>query len=313
LASLIISDTHFGLGCSTLKSPAKVDQLLREVWEYEGGCEDVVLLGDILDLWRVRPENAVKDAIPLLERLSREDLKIRYVVGNHDHHLVVQKQEAEFMERAARGDLFPVYLPCMRWHRTICGIDLYMHYPTYRMRCCQRSILFTHGHHLDGIQNFTLQLVEKLRRLSGEELAPADLEIMMTYAYEGLYRSASIGEVVSFETSIWKASGLLQWLNAGVFSNQRKASVEGQYGAILNFIRERGLGRIDCFIYGDTHRPGVYQKSGGPLALNAGSFTRDQENGSRLETPDIYMFMDEKGLAIRQLGRKRPLFLCELL
>lgn len=313
MASLIISDTHFGLDCSTLKSPAKVDQLLREVWEYEGGCEDVVLLGDILDLWRVRPENAVKDAIPLLERLSREDLKIRYVVGNHDHHLVVQKQEAEFMERAARGDLFPVYLPSMRWHRTICGIDLYMHYPTYRMRCCQRSILFAHGHHLDGIQNFTLQLVEKLRRLSGEELAPADLEIMMTYAYEGLYRSASIGEVVSFETSIWKASGLLQWLNAGVFSNQRRASVEGQYGAILNFIRERSLGRIDCFIYGDTHRPGVYQKRGGPLALNAGSFTRDQENGSRLETPDIYMFMDEKGLAIRQLGRKRPLFLCELL
>lgn len=313
MASLIISDTHFGQDCSTLKSPAKVDQLLREVWEYEGGCEAVVLLGDILDLWRVRPENAVKDAIPLLNRLSREDLKIRYVVGNHDHHLVVQKQEAEFMERAARGDLFPVYLPCMHWHRTICGIDLDMHYPTYRMRCCQRSILFTHGHHLDGIQNFTLQLVEKLRRLSGEELAPADLEIMMTYAYEGLYRSASIGEMVSFETSIWKASGLLQWLNAGVFSSQRKASVEGQYEAILNFIRERGLSRVDCFIYGDTHRPGVYQKRGGPLALNAGSFTRDQENGSRLETPDTYMFMDEKGLAIRQLGRKRPLFLCELL
>ena len=313
MASLIISDTHFGLNCSTLKSPAKVDQLLREVWEYEGGCEDVILLGDILDLWRVRPENAVKDAIPLLKRLSQKDLKTRYVVGNHDHHLVVQKQEAEFMERAARGDLFPVYLPFMRWHRTICGIDLDMHYPTYRMRCCQRSILFTHGHHLDGIQNFTLQLVEKLRRLSGEELAPADLEIMMTYAYEGLYRSASIGEMVSFETSIWKASGFLQWLNAGVFSNQRRASVEGQYGAIMNFIRERGLGRVDCFIYGDTHRPGVYQKRGGPLAINAGSFTRDQETCSRFEAPDTYMFMDEKGLAIRQLGRKRPLFLCELL
>ena len=59
--------------------------------------------------------------------------------------------------------------------------------------------LFTHGHHLDGIQTFTMQLVEKLRRLSGEEFLPADLEMMMTYAYESIYRSAYIGEMVSFE------------------------------------------------------------------------------------------------------------------
>jgi predicted phosphodiesterase len=313
MATLIISDTHFGLDSSTLRSPAKVDQLMREVSEFEGGCDEVVLLGDIFDFWRVRPEDAVKDAIPFIKRLSLEGLKIRYVVGNHDHHLVVQRQEAEFVERAARGDLYPVYIPSMRWRRTFCGIDFEMLYPTYRGRCCRRTILFTHGHHLDGIQNFTLQLVEKLRRLSGEEFLPADLEIMMTYAYEGIYRSACIGEMVSFENTIWRASSLLQRFNAGVFSNQRRASVEGQYEAILKFIRERGLGKIDCFIYGDTHRPGIFLRKGGPLAVNAGSFTREQGNASCFETPDTYMFMNEGGLAIRQLGRERPLFLCELL
>ena len=315
MASLIISDTHFGLDSSTLKSPAKVDQLMREIWEFEGGCDEVVLLGDIFDFWRVPPENAVRSSISLLKRLFQERLKIRYVVGNHDHHLVVQKQEAEFMERASRGDLFPIYYPSLRWRRTFCGLDIDMFYPAYRARCCQRTFLFTHGHHLDGIQNFTLQMVEKLRRLSGEESLPADLEMMMTYAYEGIYRSACIGEMVSFENSIWKASSLLQRFNAGVFSNQhqRHASVEGQYEAILKFIRERGLGKIDCFIYGDTHRAGIYQKKGGPLAVNTGCFIRESENSSGLETPDTYMFMDEKGLAIRQLGRKRPLFLCELL
>ncbi|MHB8117341.1 MAG: UDP-2,3-diacylglucosamine diphosphatase [Methanothrix sp.] len=313
MASLIISDTHFGLDSSTLQSPAKVDQLMREISEFESGCDEVVLLGDIFDFWRVRPEDAVRGAIPFLKRLSQKSLKIRYVVGNHDHHLVVQKQEAEFMERAARGDLYPVYIPSMRWHRTFCGLDIEMLYPTYRAHCCQRTILFTHGHHLDGIQNFTLQLVEKLRRLSGEEFLPADLEMMMTYAYEGIYRSACIGEMVSFENSIWKASSLLQRFNAGVFSNHCRASVEGQYEAILKFIRERNLGKIDCFIYGDTHRPGIFQRKGGPLAVNAGSFTREQGNGYRIETPDTYMLLDERGLAIRQLGRKRPLFLCELL
>jgi len=313
LASLIISDTHFGLDSSTLKSPAKVDQLMQEISQFESDCDEVVLLGDIFDFWRVRPENAVQGSIPLLKRLSQESLKIRYVVGNHDHHLVVQKQEAEFMEKAARGDLFPVYIPAMRWRRIFCGLDMEMHYPAYRARCCHRTILFTHGHHLDGIQNVTLQLVEKLRRLSGEELLPADLEMMMTYAYEGLYRSACIGEMVSFENSIWKASSLLQRFNAGVFSNQRQASVEGQYEAILKFIRERNLGKIDCFIYGDTHRAGIFQRKGGPLAVNTGCFTRDPGKDSRLETPDTYLLLDEGGLAIRELGRKKPLFLCELL
>jgi predicted phosphodiesterase len=313
MASLIISDTHFGLDSSTLSNPAKVDQLMQEISEFESGYDEVVLLGDIFDFWRVRPENAVMGSIPFLKRLSQENLRIRYVVGNHDHHLVVQKQETEFMEKAGRGDLDPIYYPSLRWRRTFCGLDIEMLYPTYRARCCHRTFLFTHGHHLDGIQNFTLQMVEKLRKLSGEEFLPADLEIMMTYAYEGLYRSACIGEMVSFENTIWKASSLLQRFNTGVFSNHCRASVEGQYEAILKFIRDRSLGKIDCFIYGDTHRPGIFQQKGGPLAVNAGSLTREQGNRSCLETPDTYMLLDEGGLAIRQLGRKRPLILCELL
>ncbi|MCK9440033.1 MAG: UDP-2,3-diacylglucosamine diphosphatase [Methanothrix sp.] len=313
MSSLIISDTHFGLDSSTLKSPAKVDQLMQEISEFESGCDEVVLLGDIFDFWRVPPENAVKGAIPFLKRLSQESLKIRYVVGNHDHHLVVQKQEAEFMERASRGDLYPIYYPSLHWRRTFCGLDIDMLYPAYRARCSRRTFLFTHGHHLDGIQNFTLQMVEKLRRISGEEFLPADLEMMMTYAYEGIYRSACIGEMVSFENSVWKASSLLQRFNAGFFSNKRHACVEGQYEAILKFIRDRSLGKIDCFIYGDTHRAGIFQKKSGPLAVNTGCFVRESGNNSCLETSDTYLLLDEGGLTIRKLGRKRPLFLCEIL
>lgn len=313
MASLIISDTHFGLDSSTLKSPAKVDQLMQEISEFESGYDEVVLLGDIFDFWRVPPESAVKSSMPFLKRLARRNLKIRYVVGNHDHHLVVQKQDAEFMERAGRCDLYPIYHPSLYWHRTFCGLDIEMLYPTYLARCCHRTILFTHGHHLDGIQNLTLQMVEKLRKNSGEKILPADQEMMMTYAYEGLYRSACIGEMVSIENTIWKASSLLLRFNAGVFPNQRQASVEGQYEGILKFIRERSLGKIDCFIYGDTHRAGIFQRKGGPLAVNTGCFMREQGNGYSLETPDTYMLLDEGGLAIRQLGRKKPLILCELL
>jgi UDP-2,3-diacylglucosamine pyrophosphatase LpxH len=313
MASLIISDTHFGLDSSTLKSPARVDQLMQEISKIGCDCEEVVLLGDIFDFWRVRPENAMRASLPLLSRLSQENLVIRYVVGNHDHHLVVQKHEANFMEKAARGDMHPVYVPALHWRRTFAGLDIEMLYPTYRTRCCHRTFLFTHGHHLDGISTLTWQLVEKLRRLSGGQSHPIDQEVMMAYAYESIYRSAGIDEVVSFENSLWKASCSLLRLNSSMLSRQRSASVEGQYDVILKFIRERSLGRIDCFIYGDTHRAGIFQKMDGPLAVNTGTLTREPGDSSRLDTPDTYLLLDGDNLAIRQLGRKKPLYLCELL
>ncbi len=313
MSAVIISDTHFGLDSSTLSDPSKVDRLMKEISVYGGGCDQVILLGDIFDFWRVRPENALRESVPLLKRLGEEDLKIHYVVGNHDHHLVVQKQESDFMERTARGDLFPVYSPSLRWRQTINGLNIDMLYPTYRIRCCHRTVLFTHGHHLAGIHIFTMQMMERIRRLYGEELLPADLEMMMAYAYESIYRSSYIGEMVSFEERIWKASSLLQRITTGVFHDHHLASVEAQYEAIEGFIRDRNLGEIDCFIYGDTHRAGIFQRMGGPLAVNAGSFTRIPGKGSRIETPDTYIILDEDGLALRQLGKAEPLFLCELL
>lgn len=248
-----------------------------------------------------------------MKMLADMDLMIRYVVGNHDHHLVVQYQEDEFMERMARGDLYPVYVPSLCWRQTINGLKIEMLYPTYQTSCGHRTFLFTHGHHLDGIQAFSLQVVEKLRRLSGEEVLPADLEMMMTYVYESIYRSACIGEMVNFEDRIWKVSSLLQWFKAGIFRGSRFLPVKRQYESILKFLRDQNLGRVDCFIYADTHRAGIYQKRDGPLAVNAGCFTREQGKGPCLETPDTYLILNEEGLVLRQLGGTEPLYLCELL
>ncbi len=312
MASVVISDTHFGLDTSTLNNPRKVDQLMQEISDYEIACDEVLLLGDIFDFWRVRPEKAVRDARYFLKCLSDMNLKIRYVIGNHDHHLVVQNQEGEFMERVARGDLYPVYVPSLCWSQIINGLNIEMLYPVYQANFGNRTVLFAHGHHLGGIQALSMQVVEKLRRLSGEELLPADLEMMMTYVYESIYRSAYIGEMANFEDRIWKVSGLLQWFKAGIFRAQRFKPVERQYESILSFLRDQNLGNVDCFVYGDTHRAGIYQRKGGPLAVNAGSFTRDQGKGSFLETPDTYLIITEEGLVIRQLGRTEPLYLCEL-
>ncbi|RQW76926.1 MAG: UDP-2,3-diacylglucosamine diphosphatase [Methanothrix sp.] len=313
MASIVISDTHFGLSTATLNDPKKVEQLMQELALFGGDCDEVVLLGDVFDLWRVNPEKAIRDSRTFLTRLSIAFPKIRYILGNHDHHLVVLHQEDEFMERMARGDLYPVYIPVLHWQQVLDNLNVDMFYPFYRIRCCHRNIVFTHGHHLGGIQAFSMQLVKKLRRLSGEETLPADLETMMTYAYESIYRSASIGEMVNFEDSLWKASGLLQWFRAGVTHSSRFTPVERQYPAILKFLRDQNLGKVDCFIYGDTHRAGIYQRKGGPLAVNAGCFLPDDGCGSIPELPNTYLILDDDGITMRQLGRPEPLFICELL
>jgi UDP-2,3-diacylglucosamine pyrophosphatase LpxH len=267
----------------------------------------VVLLGDIFDFWRVRPEKALRDSVFLFRRLSDLDLRIKYVVGNHDHHLAVMHQENELLERVARGDLFSIYSPNLRWSQSICGQSIEMFYPTYKTKCRNRSVVFSHGHHLDGLESFSIQLIEQLRRLSGEDLSPSDLEMMMTYAYESIYRSSFIGEMVELEERLWKVSSFFNRFKTGILKTFRFTPIERQYEAIIKFIREQNGGRADLFIYGDTHRPDLYQRAGGPLAVNAGCFLGEENAGSGKEKRDTYLIMNDKGVFLRQLRRKEPL------
>lgn len=306
---VVISDTHFGLDSSTLAEQRQVDSLIWEIWKYGKGCEEIVLLGDIFDLWRARPENAIRDARYFFEKLSDLDVKISYVVGNHDHHLAVMKQENDFLGRVARGDIYSVYIPNLDWNQTLDGLNIDMYYPIYRSNYFNLNFLFTHGHHLNGIQAFSMQVVEQLRRLSGEEISPADLEMMMAYAYEGIYRSSYIGELVEFEEKLWKASNVISGMKTVILKTFRQMPVERQYQAILSFLEAQMAGRIDCFVYGDTHKAGMCIKDGGPLAVNAGSFIHENGNGNQEVVPNTYMVVDDAELTIRQLGSQEPLFM----
>jgi predicted phosphodiesterase len=303
---LVLSDTHFGLGSSTLTNHKQVDCLIWEVWRYGKGCGEIVLLGDIFDLWQARPERAFRDSRYLFERLSDLDVKISYVVGNHDHHFAVMSQEMDFLGRVARGDIYSVYTPNLNWSQTLDGLNVDMYYPIYKASSSLHSYLFTHGHHLKGVQAFSIQLIEQLRKLSGEEISPADLEMMMAYAYEGMYRSSYIGEMVDFEQKLWKVSCIFNRMNNGI--HRKYPSVERQYDAILEFLRDQRVGKVDCFVYGDTHKAGIYRRDGGPMAVNAGSLTSERRNGSTEELPDTYIVIDDDCVTVRQLGREEPLF-----
>ncbi|MDM7934099.1 MAG: UDP-2,3-diacylglucosamine diphosphatase, partial [Methanothrix sp.] len=139
---------------------------------------------------------------------------------------------------------------------------------------------------------------------------PSDLEMMMTYAYESIYRSSYIGEMVDFEERLWKVSSIFHRVKSEILRTLQFTPVERQYDAILKFIRDHGVGKVDCFVYGDTHKADLFQRRGGPLAVNTGCFTREGGKGSE-GLPNTYMVMNEECLALLQLGRHQPLFLCE--
>jgi predicted phosphodiesterase len=77
--------------------------------------------------------------------------------------------------------------------------------------------------------------------------------------------------------------------------------------AIIKFIREQNGGRSDLFVYGDTHKPDLYQRPGGPVAVNTGCFLAEENAGCRQEKRDTYLIMNERGVFLRQLGRADPL------
>lgn len=301
---VVISDTHFGLASATLANPQKVDRLVFEIMRYGQGCDRVVLLGDIFDFWRSRPERAIRDSGYLFKRLSETDIRISYVVGNHDHHMAVMSQESEFLERIARGDIYPVHIPSMRWRQTINGLKIDTFYPTYVVKLSGRRVLFTHGHHLNGMRGLYTQW-ERFRGLFGEEVSPADTEMMITCAYESIYRSSYIDEMAGLEERIWSTSDALCKAKTDIFG--RPMPIEDQYEAIIKFIKERQLGRVDCFVYGDTHRPGICRRDD-LLAVNTGCFTHDENRLSDHDPTDTYLIMDDDCMALRQLGRREPLF-----
>ena len=87
MSAVIISDTHFGLDSSTLSDPSKVDRLMKEISVYGGGCDQVILLGDIFDFWFEYKTVVPRGFTRLLGKLSEitdSGIEVHFFIGNHD-------------------------------------------------------------------------------------------------------------------------------------------------------------------------------------------------------------------------------------
>jgi UDP-2,3-diacylglucosamine pyrophosphatase LpxH len=104
---VVMSDTQM------LDDPHLVERLM-EALESRGVVSELILLGDIIDLWMKTTVPALREAhcfIDALSRLSNVE-KMLYVPGNHDHQMFLDAFRLEVDVRVMQGDLsIPRFMP----------------------------------------------------------------------------------------------------------------------------------------------------------------------------------------------------------
>lgn len=78
----VVSDCHFGYRNF---NTSEFDHFLTYL-EGSRDIDRIVFLGDMFDLWRADPVDALFLVNPYLERIRRLNVRTDYIVGNHDYH-----------------------------------------------------------------------------------------------------------------------------------------------------------------------------------------------------------------------------------
>jgi 3',5'-cyclic AMP phosphodiesterase CpdA len=154
MRALVISDSHLGAWTG--------DDLLAYQWAREAlrpeleRADEVVLLGDFVDLLFSTTEHAFARADGLVELLAQTlaGKRLVWLAGNHDHHVLVRRLEALIELRIATGKpdaelldqwqasfFFEAFL-----RRRLPDTEVEIAYPTRRVG----EVMLSHGHYLDG-------------------------------------------------------------------------------------------------------------------------------------------------------------------
>lgn len=130
---IVLSDTHLGYDKARRDELLHFVEYIKEQNEKGMNCTRVILLGDILDLWRADPLDALASSMPFFNGLADAKInEIDYIIGNHDHYLLksIEKTKAVF----CFGE---------------CPIT-FVH-PYLLVKDAGKNILLTHGHDLEII------------------------------------------------------------------------------------------------------------------------------------------------------------------
>jgi predicted phosphodiesterase len=175
--SIVLSDIH-------LASSGGIDLLRRPgfravLWKALEGADEVVLLGDVVELRDMPLADAIEVARPFFDELGGAigDGRIVIVPGNHDHHLLdewLERRRMDGAESLALEQRIPVDGgPLAELTSGIGRAEVELAYPGFWLR---PNTYATHGHYLD--RHLTVPSFERLavaaveRVLSGSRDSP---------------------------------------------------------------------------------------------------------------------------------------------
>jgi UDP-2,3-diacylglucosamine pyrophosphatase LpxH len=303
---LVISDTHFGEEDALLRvrgeadaaARARVDALV-EWLAAQGPLKEIVLLGDIWELWTATFAEARVASDYFLSRLATLDFgQMLFLPGNHDHHLLVQHQVLEqilamrddrdlevpaHVQRRFDDSYLARLLPLAARERFT------VTYPDHLASVGGRYVVFHHGHHtaiLQGNRNVfspgPLFIMQRLEEIGLHEVTRSDLELAGTILFELMY-AFSLGERTRAKMNrLWERfltlkrragvawAFLLRIVQRRVSESSRGTPAQevGSFASAAErmlALAEQEVGEpvpCEAYIFGHTHRAGIVPVQG---------------------------------------------------
>lgn len=271
----VISDTHFGDGEDIMSRAEEVDGLVETMAE-RGAGQRLVLLGDILDLWKSTLHDCIRAGEYFFRRISLLEgmREIVLVPGNHDHEILMYHYRRQVADALREGDLSPPpFEPVKRYADPFLkGLlhpdseaSMRVEYPYHLFDSGGKKVVLAHGHHLDFFASSfgCLKTFWLSRRILGRRMKKPTLkEIELTNLpfYGTLSLTPLVPEIVASEYRFYGAIRFLSRLARRPSmreSRLRDALIKDQYDEIGQLLTLFEHPEPDCFIFGHTHRAGM--------------------------------------------------------
>ncbi len=280
--TLIMSDMHFGIKDTSLAETAVIDRLMAALAQL-GPFDHLVLLGDVWDLWQAHPMEAYAKSEQFMRSICRLHglVRISFLPGNHDHPAYRWHLEEGWYEEGSGGKPWPFRLgvesALLKALNLPPTIELKLLYPDFAMRSHGRTVLLTHGHHMDYFSKHWYGTTSVLARLINWFLhrpRPRDLgevednnlplfELVASFAY-----TRDLKHFPEKFYALLKKIASLFGMGTDLTGKNRGADIESCLNGLRGYLKLAGAtwsdpiykDGPDIYIYGHTHFGEIAEK-----------------------------------------------------
>jgi len=313
-----ISDTHFGDKSMLLDDERLVDRL-AETLAGRGEISELILLGDILDLWIMTQMPALRESRYFIKSLAGLDniKRIVHVPGNHDHQMFMDAFRLEMVALIKQGKLAtPRFMPSRTYGESVFGwlagpgakAGFSMAYPFLARTVGGREVVFTHGHHLDFYSNSygwvrNFWLVRHIMKKRRKKATLHDIEManipfcgamsVVPWVPELVNEALRFYRILNWFGRLFRSRGMQQ-------SPLRDSLIKENYDEIALLLPQLEHPRPALFVFGHTHLPGTGTlPQSGVAVANTGSWTKTDKK----EAPNRTWVELDGDLKLFRLGR----------